>query len=143
MSIGLAADSGDTLYIEFTNGWAETDCSFWVREHVMPMLGQGERLTRRDAVTRILAWLESQEQPITVLGETTWDTELFADLMHEGGVDPDRVRLEAIAFTCKDQADAFAVAKQLYFNQNRMPQHHALTDAKAFQWAWNNVFGAL
>ena len=49
----------------------------------------------------------------------------------------------AVAFTGKDQANAFAAAKQSYFNQNRMLQHHALTDAKAFQWAWNKVFGAL
>ena len=96
LSIGLVADSGETLYIEFTNGWSETDCSFWVREHDMPMLGNGERLTRRDAGARIIAWLESFELPATLLGETTWDTELFSDLMHECGIAPNRFRLEAL-----------------------------------------------
>ena len=143
LSIGLVAEDGETLYIEFTNGWTEADCSFWVREHVMPMLGQGERLTRRDAVTRILAWLESQKQPITLLGETAWDTDLFAGLMHECGIDPDRFALESVAFSDKSQATAFAAARQRYFDQNRMPQHHALTDAQAFRWAWSSVFAPL
>ena len=137
------ADSGETLYIEFTNGWSETDCSFWVREHVMPMLGTGERLTRRDAVTRILAWLESFELPTTLLGETTWDTELLADLMHECGVAPNRIRLEALVYSGKDQANAFAAARQCYFDLHQLTPHHALTDARAFQGAWNSVFRTL
>jgi hypothetical protein len=55
LSIALVTDDGQELYIEFSNGWREEDCSYWVRQHVMPMLGNGERLTRREAVERILA----------------------------------------------------------------------------------------
>lgn len=135
------ADNGETLYIEFTNGWSEADCSFWVREHVMPMLGQGERLSRRDAGARIIGWLESFEFPVTLLGETTWDTDLFADLMYECGIAPNRFRLEALAYSSKDQANAFEAARQRYFELNQLTQHHALTDARAFQCAWNSVFG--
>ena len=143
LSIGLVADSGETLYIEFTNGWSETDCSFWVREHVMPMLGNGERLTRRDAGARIIAWLESFELPATLLGETTWDTELFSDLMHECGIAPNRFRLEAQVFSGKDQTHDFAAARQRYFDLHQLTPHHALTDARAFQCAWNSVFDTL
>ena len=137
------ADSGETLYIEFTNGWSEANCSFWVREHVLPMLGHGERLTRRDAGARIIAWLESFESSPTMLGETTWDTDLFTDLMHGCGVAPNRYRLETLAYSSKDQANAFAAARRRYFDLNQLTQHHALTDARAFQGAWNSVFGTL
>ena len=136
------ADGGKTLYIEFTNGWSEADCSGWVREHVIPMLGRGERLTRREAAARIIAWLESFESPATLLGETTWDTELLAELMHESGIAPDRYRLEALAYSGKDQAKSFAAARLRYFDLHQLTPHHALADASAFQSAWNSVFGA-
>lgn len=137
------ADSGETLYIEFTNGWSEADCSLWVREHVMPMLGKGERLTRRDAGARIIAWIESFELPATLLGETTWDTDLFAALMHECDVAPNRFRLEALVYSGKEQAIAFAAASQRHFDLHQLTKHHALSDALAFQGAWNSVFGTL
>jgi len=52
LSIGLAADNGATLYLEFTDGWQESACSAWVRQHILPTLGQGERLSRRAAGQR-------------------------------------------------------------------------------------------
>jgi len=141
LSIGLVSDSGETLYIEFTNGWSEADCSYWVRENVMPLLGKGERLTRRDAVTRILAWLSSFGSPLTLLGETTWDTSLFADLMHEWGVTTERFCLESLAFSGKDQAKTFEAAKQRYIESRQLTAHHALSDALAFHSAWHGLFG--
>ncbi len=73
LSIGLVADNGNELYLELTDGWTDANCSAWVREHVMPMLGKGERLTRRETANRILSWLSSFETPSTLLGETDWD----------------------------------------------------------------------
>lgn len=138
-SIGLVADSGATLYIEFTNGWSETDCSFWVREHVMPMLGNGERLTRREATIRILAWLSLFESSPTLLGETTWDTTLFTDLVHECGVTSDRFHLEVLAFSGKDQANTFEATKRRYLESRQLTAHHALSDAWTFHSAWHGV----
>ena len=139
LSIGLVADSGDSLYIEFTNGWSEADCSFWVREHVMPMLGGGERLTRREAVTRITSWLKlfSTSSP-TLLGETTWDTTLLADLMREFGVTPDCFYLKVISFSGKEQANTFEAAKRRYLEFHQLTAHHSLSDARAFHAAWHD-----
>lgn len=47
LSIGMVADSGEELYIELTNGWSEDNCSYWVMNNTLPLLGNGERLTRR------------------------------------------------------------------------------------------------
>ena len=139
LSIGLVADSGETLYVEFSNGWSETDCSNWVQKHVMPMLGKCERLTRRDAGARIITWLESFESSPTLLGETTWDTTLFADLMDECGVTSDRFRLEVLAFSGKDQAKIFETAKRRYLESRQLTAHHALSDAWAFRSAWHGA----
>lgn len=104
----------------------------------MPMLGKGERLTRREAVSRIVAWLASFELP-TLLGETTWDTDLLTNLMHQFRVTPDSFHLEALEFSRKEQAIAFEAAKQRYFESHHLTQHHALSDAWAFHSAWHSV----
>ena len=140
LSIGLISDSGETLYIEFTNGWTEADCSFWVREHVLPMLGNGERLTRREAGARIKGWLAAFKLQPTLLGETDWDTTLLADLMKECAISSDLFRMETLAYPRKAQANAFAAEKQRYFDSHKVIPHHALTDAYAFREAWHRTF---
>jgi hypothetical protein len=142
LSIGLVADSGEELYIEFTDGWSEAECSSWVKEHILPMLGTGERLTRREAVARILTWISAFESAPMLLAETSWDTDLFADLLRECGMPRDCICFKAIEFSGKAQANAFEAAKQHYFESNQGTQHHALTDAHAFHAAWGSVFGA-
>lgn len=111
LSIGMVADSGQELYIEFTNGWSESDCSYWVMNNIVPLLGNGERLTRRDAVERIIAWLSSFEIQPTLLGETTWDTILLGELMKEFSVIADRFRIDVLEFSGKDQANSFDAKK--------------------------------
>lgn len=142
ISIGLVADSGEALYIEFTNGWSEEQCSTWVRNHVLPYLGDGEKRTRREAGERIIAWLSSFGTPVALLGETSWDTELLADLLLECGIGSDCFCLEELVCNSKEQSDAFEAEKQDYFKSNGCIQHHALADARAFHAAWIRVFGA-
>ena len=105
------------------------------------MLGKGERLSRRDAVSRIIAWLALFELPTTLLGDTTWDTELLAELMHEFRVTPDCFHLEALEFSSKEQAKTFDAAKQRYLESHQLTPHHALSDAWAFHSAWHSVPG--
>lgn len=141
LSIGLVADNGEEPYIEFSNGWSEADCSTWVREHVMSILGRGERLTRRDTAKRILAWLSSFGVPTTVLGDTDWDTTLLADLMHECDIAPECFRIEVLTYSGGAQVIAFEQARQDYFESHQVTPHHALTDARAFHVAWHSTFG--
>lgn len=134
------AENGDSLYIEFINGWSETDCSFWVRQHVLPLLGNGERLTRRDAVDRISSWLSSfgSSSP-TILGETTWDTLLLSDLMSEFGVVPICLYLNVVVFSGIEQANDFDIAKRRFLESQHLTAHHALSDALAFHAAWHDT----
>ena len=105
------------------------------------MLGNGECLTRREAGARIKGWLALFESQPTLLGETDWDTTLFADLMKECGISSDHCRLETLAYSGKSQASAFAAEKQRYFDSHQVIPHHALIDAYAFREAWHRIFG--
>ena len=142
LSIGLVADTGDELYIEFADWWAEENCSRWVLEHVLPVLGNGERLTRLAAVDRILSWLSSIAASPVLLGETDWDTALVIELMAAGGGKNDRFQIKELKFSGKAQAEEFNEARQHYFNSEHISPHHALVDARAFKYAWYRVFGS-
>lgn len=128
------------MYIEFANGWKVQDCSRWVLDHVIPMLGDGEKLVRRAAARRIFSWLSSLKVPPVVLGETDWDTTLLADLLTESRIDWGIFRLTVLEYEGDAQALAFRTAKQHYFDQRQVAPHHALMDARAFQAAWQSVF---
>jgi hypothetical protein len=138
MSLGFVADDRRELYIELTDGWSESQCSPWVLQHVMPLLGGGERLTRREAVERLVGWLSAYDAP-TLLGDSDWDTLLLAALLKEYGVAVDRLRVQQLALGARHQALAFEAAKKSYYEALNAKPHHALTDARAFRAAWNTV----
>jgi len=143
LSVGLVAESGEELYVVFTNGWTEANCSYWVINNILPLFGNGERLTRRDAVERIIDWLSSFEIQPTLLGETTWDTLLLSELMDEYNVTADRFRVEVLEYSGKDQANFFEAEKRAYFESYQLTPHHALADAYAFRAAWHKIFGII
>ncbi|MBV5297925.1 MAG: 3'-5' exoribonuclease [Rhodoferax sp.] len=139
LSIGLAADTGATLYLEFTDGWQESACSAWVRQHILPTLGQGERLTRRAAGQRIFDWLLCLDAPLVLLTDSDYDTVLLTELLQQCGLTHDSFRIEQLAFTGKPQALAFEAAKQRYLASQGLAPHHALSDAAALRAAWQQT----
>ena len=141
LSIGMVADDGQELYLELTDGWTDAMCAPWTRQHVLPMLGTGERLTRREAGRRIGDWLASLPVPPTVLGDTDWDTILLTQLLEESKLPKGSFKVELLKFSSKEQAKSFESAKQRYFELKQAVPHHALTDAHAFLAAWGSVFG--
>jgi hypothetical protein len=104
------------------------------------MLGQGERLTRRETARRIHAWLSAFDGPPILLGDTDWDTTLLAELMDESGITRDKYLLETLVYKFQAQASFFETARQRYFESQHATPHHALTDARAFHAAWHSVF---
>jgi hypothetical protein len=58
ISLALAAEDGSFVYVEI-NDWFQHECSSWVRENVLPLLGESQaRVTRRVAAHRILEFLD-------------------------------------------------------------------------------------
>lgn len=142
LSIGMVGEDGQELYIELTDGWTDAMCSPWVRVNVIPMLGKGEQLSRREAGRRIAAWLALQGTDPCLLGDTDYDTVLLTQLMDACGVARNSHRIELLAFNSQGQAKLFEAEKRLYFENRHGNQHHALHDAHAFRAAWNSVFTA-
>ncbi|MCF8209899.1 MAG: hypothetical protein K9K38_10925 [Rhodoferax sp.] len=93
---GLLADNGDTLYLEFTDGWQESACSTWVRQHILPPLGQGGRLTRHAAGQRLFDWLLSLDAPLILLADSDYDTVLLTELLQQCGLTHDSFRIEQL-----------------------------------------------
>lgn len=141
LSIGLVAENGAELYLELTDGWSVGNCSAWVRDHVIPLLGNGEQCTRRAAGRRILSWFAFDEGPPTLLSDSDWDTALIAGLMDECGIPRERYGLEVLKYKTKTQATAFEEARLRCFESLNLVQHHALNDARVFHAAWVSVFG--
>jgi len=146
LSMGLVADDDKELYIEFTDGWSEAQCSPWVLQHVMPMLGSGERLSRREAVVRLLDWLSAYDSPILLAdsdsdsdSDSDWYTLLLKALLQERGVTGTCVCVKQLVFSSRGEAAPFEDAKKGYFELLKVEPHHALTDALAMRSAWHSV----
>ena len=139
LSIGLATDTGATLYLEFTDGWQESACSPWVRQHILPTLGQGERLTRSAAGQRIFDWLQALDAPLNLLADSDYDTVLLAELLQQCGLAHASFRIQQLVFTGKPQTLEFEAAKQRYLASHGLAPHHALSDAAALRAAWQQT----
>jgi len=135
ISIALVTENGEELYIELTSGWNAERCTRWVVEHVLPQLGSGEQLTRRAAAHRIDDWLTSLGTGTSLIVDSDWDADLLAYFFAENGIAADRRPVQILKLDNKAVADEFEVARQKFFRE-RGSQHHALTDARAFQFAW-------
>lgn len=141
LSMGFVAESGATLYIELSDGWTEAECSPWVKHHVLPLLGKGEQLTRREAAKCLTDWLATFETKPVLLGDSDYDTVLVEGLLRSGGAALNAFDIHQLEFSSKTQAMAFEHAKKRLFALQPNAAHHALTDARVFRDAWHGVFG--
>ena len=139
ISIGMVAEDGQELYIELKDGWTEAKCSRWVLEHVVPMLGKGEQLARREAGPLIMSWLSAVASHTMILCDTDWDSTLLTQLLDECGIVRTDYQLELLVFSGKAAANQFEEMKREYFVIHPVKQHHALNDAHAFRVAWTNA----
>ena len=89
ISFALVAEDGRALYCELVDTWAAGDCSDFVIEVVLPLLGPLEkRLTAVQARQAVKAWVEVLERPVMLYSDSVWHDEtaflsLFTDCMDE------------------------------------------------------------
>lgn len=131
VSLGLAADSGQEFYAELP--FADSACSAFVREAVLPLLG-----TYPDAVcsydefrTKVIHWLETVRQAdedvfICVDYQTDWD--LFVDALEY--MVPQWCRFQHVGRNINE------LLRYEYHKLNGLPEHHALYDACANRYAF-------
>ncbi len=138
ISVGLVTLDNRSLYVELTDGWRQEECSDFVIENVLPFLGYGEQLSRRQAASRIYEWLVATGEAggIELLCDSTWDPVMIRPLLPTkiGLLTP---KFEVIAFADEMKQTIFLDnLERLLSSATHGPQHHALADARALREAW-------
>ena len=88
ISFALVAETGEALYLERSEGWTIEDCSGFVREAVLPLLGPLEgRATDSMIRWTIRSWIHSLGRPAMIYTDSLWHDEpafmsLFTDRMY-------------------------------------------------------------
>ncbi|RFB67525.1 MULTISPECIES: 3'-5' exoribonuclease [unclassified Herbaspirillum] len=134
ISIGLAAESGEEFYAELP--FSIRDCSEFVREAVLPMLGQTPHAecTLSDIYSRITNWLNlvrSGSKDVEICFDYQTDWELFRQALDNN-----------VPSWCKPRLVSDQINELLrydYHEKNQLPEHHALHDAQANRYAFRET----
>jgi hypothetical protein len=134
ISIGMVASSGQDFYAEVP--YPETECSEFVRETVIPLLGKipGASRSRHALRPDILKWFEQirrGEQRVEVCFDYQTDWDLLIDVL--GYQVPPWCSSRKIAGNINE------VLLQDFYQKNGVPQHHALHDASANRYAFQET----
>lgn len=131
ISVGFAALSGLNLYVELLedqpDGWSRADCSDFVVERVLPLLGPPEnRLTIAEARTAIRCFLDGLANRVILLSDSPYHDEpallsLFTGRMDDWPQDAE-CKLAEFRPVADHRPDVLA--------------HHALHDAVALRDAY-------
>ena len=131
ISFALVAETGEALYLERSEGWTIEDCSAFVREAVLPLLGPLEgRATDSMIRWAIRSWIHSLGRPAMIYTDSLWHDEpafmsLFTNRMN---LWPEALDQRFLEF------DSPAV--ELAFESKGLRRHHALDDAIALKTAY-------
>jgi hypothetical protein len=129
ISIGLVAQSGESFYVELTDGWSLDDCSSFVRENVLPMLMGGKHAcTTAEAKTRLYRWILSFGQRPLFVSDSHWDLDLMQAFLPAL-----QSRMEMVQWNSPEGWKCFVQARELFFELPGSCKHHALHDALALK----------
>ncbi|MFO0157719.1 MAG: hypothetical protein ACK51V_01610 [bacterium] len=130
ISIALVADDGREFYAELPVD--QSRCNSFVLDTVLPLLGQepAARCTPEELASRMVSWLLPYEnQNPTLCYDFAGDWFLFSKALSY------KVPIWLTPQNIYQQIDPLAC--ETYLQANRLPQHHALYDARANQHAFN------
>ncbi|WP_323139981.1 3'-5' exoribonuclease domain-containing protein [Massilia phyllosphaerae] len=128
ISIGLVAETGQEFYAEVKFDFDE--CSEFVRETVIPLLGQNEKFSLEELQPRLAAWIEKVRVPgpMMLCFDSDYDRKMLECVFKNDF--PNGVVLQRIPVSFINQL------RQYEFHiLNKQPEHHALCDARALKYA--------
>jgi len=131
ISIGLAAVSGEEFYAELP--FSIRECSEFVRETVIPMLGKTLHgaCTEDELAIRIFDWLKLvryRDEDVEICFDYQTDWDLFRTALRNN-----------VPSWCKPKLIADGINELLRFDYHEktgLPEHHALHDAQANRYAF-------
>jgi hypothetical protein len=133
ISIGLAAESGEEFYAEVP--FPKEACSSFVREVVLPLLGQVPYAicTPDDLRVRIITWMEivrrsGEEVEICFDFQIDWD--LFISALDN--------RLPSWCRSRQVGRNINELLRYEFYKKHNLPEHHALYDALANRYAFRD-----
>lgn len=133
ISSGFVAENGRELYLEITD-FDRKSCSDFVEETVLPLLeNRPEFSTPKSQFTsRLLAWLESFDEEITLASDARCDWSLL-NLYAEEGFKQLKHPLRPLIWERSPREsiqEAIEAAEAEFWEEHPGLQHHALYDAK-------------
>lgn len=131
ISIGLCAQTGEEGYFEVAHDASE--CSEFVRDVVIPLLGrEPHALVPQDELAmKLLSWLNivrPRNADITICFDHQTDWDLLVRALHYQV--PPWVKPRNVAYEISE------LLYQDFFRRERLPEHHALYDARANAYAF-------
>lgn len=133
ISIGMCIDSGGEFYAEMPVPYEA--CSQFVKDHVLIHLDKGSEnkcATKEILVGRMAEWLSVMHREfnnVEICVDFELDWVLFKWALND--VVPDWCRYRLIFAHLNEER------RRKYYVQNNLPEHHALYDARANQYAFN------
>lgn len=128
ISLGMVAANGETLYLEIDDTWTRADCSQFVRDVVLPLLGGGKHacgVAEADERTRAFLERVADEQGVTLFCDSQLDLVMLRKLWGEVG--KPAVVTGAMVITLGMQQE---MAREDAYEQG-LRRHHALDDSIA------------
>jgi hypothetical protein len=131
ISLGMAAESGEEFYAEVP--YPDKECSEFVREAVIPLLGgiPDSTCSIDELRIKIISWLDivrnrGEEVEICLDYQTDWDLFVNALDYHV----PPWCRMRMVARNINE------LLCYEFHKKNLLPEHHALYDAMANRYAF-------
>jgi hypothetical protein len=146
ISAGFVTENGEEWYVEITDFLRE-DCSEFVVDNVLPLLGKGdkipERMSRTHFAWRLCNWLEKFGEPINLISDAACDWSLVNGYCH--------AEFRTLPFKVQGQIwqrserpsikQALEKVEAEFWKANLGMQHHALYDARRLKLIANTQKG--
>lgn len=138
ISIGCVSCDGKEFYRELSDTYQPCDCSGFVLQTVLPLLGRGDAMMLEAQVAdRLKVWIESFEQEVVLMSDApSYDWPLVEYLFGFYGW-PENLRRKCgyVYFDRPEQQKRYERALIGYWALHAARQHHALVDARSLQFA--------
>lgn len=129
ISIGLAASTGEEFYAEVPYSFGQ--CSEFVREVVIPLLGKDIAYPYDELHTHLRNWFTvvKASEELTVCHDSEFDRTLFLQIF-------DNRPPHFIRFRDVSERHINELLRYEFHVKNKLPEHHALHDARALRYAF-------